>query len=91
MRFVHERHGMSVAVPGATVRLAAASYGVTALTRRGGGFALLHAGPSHVAVERDDGRRDVARVHDLDRAARMAIVVAGSLAVRAARRRRRQR
>jgi hypothetical protein len=79
-----------VAVPDATVRLVASTYGIRASARVGGGM-LLHAGPRHVEVQHADGRVETARIRDVNRAASALIVALGFVVARVVRARRSSR
>ena len=90
MAFAYRRSETLRTVPGATVRLIAVTTGVD-IGRRPARLRLVHAAPRRVEVERDDGRVDVVRTRDLDRLARVAIVVIGAATTRCLRRRRSNR
>ena len=90
MAVVRHEDGTRLEIDGATVQLVAGVTGVEAAARRGG-LAYVYAGPRRVEVQHDDGRLDTARVRDLDRWARCAMVTVGAVAFAVGRRRRRKR
>ena len=87
MAFVYRRSEVVRSVPGATVRLVAVTAGVD-LGRSGTRFRHVCALPWSVEVESGTGRVELVRTPDLDRLARVAIVVIGVVATAYLRKRR---
>ena len=87
---VHRRSETVRVVPQGTARLVATTIGVD-LGRRQSRLGVARVGPHHVEVEHRDGRVDVVRTRDLDRWARVAILLIGAVARRYIRQRRSNR